>query len=126
MPDAPTSLSIIMLYARDNIDNKYNAFSHLYFSAHPYVFYHMILLFVIKTFLFCGSFIIFYHVWLFFLYLVLYHLIKGNEKLPSMILYQILIMNLPDLKYRLIITILLRLYLVSKTGYYPLCITTLE
>ena len=52
---APTPLSIIMLYAWNNIYNKYNSVSHMYWSAHPSVFSHLLILFVIKTFLFCNS-----------------------------------------------------------------------
>ena len=58
-PGAPTQQSIKMLYARDNIDNNYNAVAHIYISERPYVFYHILILFIINNFLFCNSSIIF-------------------------------------------------------------------
>ena len=35
--------SIKMLYECDNIDNKYNAVTHLYLSEHPYIFSHIVI-----------------------------------------------------------------------------------
>ena len=57
-PCVPTPRSIIMLYAWDKIYNTYNAVVHLHCSAHTYVFYHIVLLFVINNVLFCISSII--------------------------------------------------------------------
>ena len=41
---SPTSLSIMMLYACDNIYNKYSAVTYQYCSAQPSIFSHIVLM----------------------------------------------------------------------------------
>ena len=44
-----------MSCAWDKIDNKYNSFAHIYCSAHPSIFSHIVLLLVCKIFFCCNS-----------------------------------------------------------------------
>ena len=57
-PGDPTPRAFTILYVWDNSNNKYNAVSYLCCSAHPYVFSYILLLFEMKTFLLCNSYII--------------------------------------------------------------------
>ena len=51
----PTQRTIIMSYEWDNIENKYNAVSHLYFSEHIFVFSHIVLMVVCRIFRCCSN-----------------------------------------------------------------------
>ena len=84
---------------RDNNDHKYNAVAHLYFSSHSYVLSHILLFFVIKTFLLYNSIIMCLLCDALFQHRVWYHQIKRTETLPVVTLTQMLMINMTDLKH---------------------------